>query len=157
YRGPVTVEASRYAVTTQETCEVPPRSPTIVGSAVETIVWSSAASSRTSSSAPKITRMRGGWGVTPLSGGGTGGAAHRSPARAASRRADVGGRLEDRRERPQRERQVADGVIRPQVALLSRAADQPLEQRSHPFSVLGERAPVAVAEEDAAERQVPGL
>src|SRR5581483_1958456 len=37
---------------------MPPRSPTIVGSAVETIVWSSDASSSTSSSAPKIRRTR---------------------------------------------------------------------------------------------------
>src|SRR4029078_10737492 len=37
---------------------MPPRSPTIVGSAVETIVWSSDASSRTSRSAPKIRRTR---------------------------------------------------------------------------------------------------
>ncbi|HEX3268280.1 MAG TPA: hypothetical protein VHQ98_09895 [Gaiellaceae bacterium] len=36
--GPTTVEASRYAVTTQERCSIPPRSPTMVGSAVETIV-----------------------------------------------------------------------------------------------------------------------
>src|SRR6266404_2034546 len=36
----------------------PPRSPTIVGSAVETIVWSSDASSRTSISATKIRRRR---------------------------------------------------------------------------------------------------
>ena len=47
---------------------MPPRSPTIVGSAVETIVWSSDASSNTSSRAPKISRMRGagswgGWAV----------------------------------------------------------------------------------------------
>src|SRR3954454_19372131 len=37
-------------------CWRPPKSPTIVGSAVATIVWSSAASSRTSMSPPKITR-----------------------------------------------------------------------------------------------------
>src|SRR4051812_47029512 len=34
----------------------PPKSPTIVGSAVATIVWSSAASSITSTRPPKITR-----------------------------------------------------------------------------------------------------
>ena len=39
------VSASRYAVTTQDRWEAPPRSPTMVGSAVPTIVWSSAASS----------------------------------------------------------------------------------------------------------------
>src|SRR5581483_9380745 len=37
---------------------MPPRSPTIVGSAVDTIVWSSDASSSTSRSAPKIRRTR---------------------------------------------------------------------------------------------------
>src|SRR3954452_1484836 len=52
------VEASRYAVTTHDRCSSPPRSPTIVGSAVETIVWSSDASSRTRSSAAKIRRTR---------------------------------------------------------------------------------------------------
>src|SRR5947209_7511590 len=36
-------------------CESPPRSPTIVGSAVETIVWSSAAISMTSISPAKTT------------------------------------------------------------------------------------------------------
>ena len=39
------VSVSRYDVTTHDTWAPPPRSPTIVGSAVETIVWSSAASS----------------------------------------------------------------------------------------------------------------
>ena len=39
------VWVSRYAVTTQLMCSAPPRSPTIVGSAVATIVESSAASS----------------------------------------------------------------------------------------------------------------
>src|SRR3954464_9843453 len=50
--------ASRYAVTTHDRCSRPPRSPTIVGSAVETIVWSSAASSMTSISALMTTRTR---------------------------------------------------------------------------------------------------
>jgi hypothetical protein len=39
----VTVLARRYAVITQEYCDRPPRSETIRGSAVATIVWSSAA------------------------------------------------------------------------------------------------------------------
>ena len=39
------VWVSRYAVTTQLMCSAPPRSPTIVGSAVATIVPSSAARS----------------------------------------------------------------------------------------------------------------
>ena len=43
-------------MTTHESFEVPPSSPTIVGSAVATIVWSSDASSSTNISAPKITR-----------------------------------------------------------------------------------------------------
>ena len=38
--------------------EPPLRSPTIVGSAVDTIVWSSAASSMPSMSAPMMSRMR---------------------------------------------------------------------------------------------------
>jgi len=41
----VTVEVSMYAVKTQEYCVIPPRSLTIRGSAVATIVWSSAARS----------------------------------------------------------------------------------------------------------------
>src|SRR3954449_5214944 len=53
--GVTTVTARRYAVTTQERCWSPPSSPTIVGSAVETIVWSSDASSMTSMS-PLTTR-----------------------------------------------------------------------------------------------------
>ena len=58
--GVVIVDASRYAVTTHDSCAMPPRSPAIVGSAVETIVESSDASSITSISAPKIgpTRVR---------------------------------------------------------------------------------------------------
>ena len=55
YSGVTTVTARRYAVTTQERCSSPPSSPTIVGSAVETIVWSSDASSITSIS-PLTTR-----------------------------------------------------------------------------------------------------
>src|SRR3989442_983612 len=50
--GVETVAASRYEVTTQERWLRPPRSPTIVGSAVETIVWSSAARNMPSISAP---------------------------------------------------------------------------------------------------------
>src|SRR3954468_13718934 len=45
-------------------CWSPPKSPTIVGSAVATIVWSSAASSSTSMSPPKMTRTGGGLAVT---------------------------------------------------------------------------------------------
>ena len=56
--GVAIVEASRYAVTTHESCEMPPRSPTIVGSAVDTIVWSSDASSITSINAAKIGAIR---------------------------------------------------------------------------------------------------
>ena len=42
---------------TQAMCEPPSRSPTIVGSAVETMVWSSAASSMPSMSAPMMSRI----------------------------------------------------------------------------------------------------
>jgi hypothetical protein len=58
------VEVSRYAVTTHDRCSMPPSSPTMVGSAVATIVWSSDARKRTSRSAPKIRRTRGA-GSTP--------------------------------------------------------------------------------------------
>src|SRR6184192_3879874 len=51
--GVETVEARRYDVTTQERWLRPPRSPTIVGSAVETIVWSSAARNMPSINAAK--------------------------------------------------------------------------------------------------------
>ena len=54
HSGVDTVEASRYAVTTQDRWDSPCRSPTMVGSAVATIVWSSAASSMPSSRAPMI-------------------------------------------------------------------------------------------------------
>ncbi|MDF5757617.1 hypothetical protein [Spongiactinospora sp. TRM90649] len=40
-------------MTTQDRCSSPPRSLTMVGSAVETVVWSSAARSRPSMSAAK--------------------------------------------------------------------------------------------------------
>src|SRR5687768_10220353 len=50
--------ASRYAVTTHEMCSSPPSSPTMVGSAVETIVWSSDASSITSIRAPRTRPSR---------------------------------------------------------------------------------------------------
>ena len=43
------VSASRYDDTTHEMCPAPPRSPTIVGSAVDTMVWSSAESNMPSS------------------------------------------------------------------------------------------------------------
>ncbi len=56
YIGVDTVDASRYAVTTHERWFSPPRSPTIVGSAVATIVWSSAARNMPSMSAAKIMR-----------------------------------------------------------------------------------------------------
>src|SRR3546814_15417365 len=54
------VVANILAGTIQERCARPPNSPTIVGGAVDTIVWSSDASSITSMSAPKINRMEGG-------------------------------------------------------------------------------------------------
>ena len=45
YSGTVTVEPSMYAVKTHEYWLIPPSSETTLGSAVATIVWSSAASS----------------------------------------------------------------------------------------------------------------
>ena len=58
HSGVDTVVASRYEVMTQAMCEPPLRSPTIVGSAVDTIVWSSAARNMPHMSAPMISRMR---------------------------------------------------------------------------------------------------
>ena len=58
HSGVDAVEASRYAVTTQDRWDSPCRSPAIVGSAVATIVWSSAASSMPSSSAPMMISTR---------------------------------------------------------------------------------------------------
>ena len=60
HSGIVTVAPSRYAVTTQESWSIPPSSPTIVGSAVETIVWSSEASSIASSRPANVSRTRAG-------------------------------------------------------------------------------------------------
>lgn len=65
-----TVSASRYAVTTQAMCPPPPRSATMVGSAVDTIVWSSAASSMPSTMVTKTMLVR-----RRLSGGGPAGGA----------------------------------------------------------------------------------
>ena len=52
------VSASRYDDTTQDRWPAPPRSPTMVGSAVDTIVWSSAASSMPSSRVPNTRLIR---------------------------------------------------------------------------------------------------
>jgi hypothetical protein len=48
HNGVDAVEVTRYAVTTQDRWLRPPSSPTMVGSAVDTIVWSSAARRRPS-------------------------------------------------------------------------------------------------------------
>jgi hypothetical protein len=53
YSGVEIVDASRYEVTTHDRWFSPPRSPTMVGRAVETIVWSSAARNMPSISAAK--------------------------------------------------------------------------------------------------------
>lgn len=53
-----TVSASRYAVTTHDMCAAPPRSDTIVGRAVPTIVWSRAARSMPSMIVTKTTLRR---------------------------------------------------------------------------------------------------
>ena len=45
-------------MTTQDMCPAPPRSPTIVGSAVDTIVWSRAASSIPSTTVTKTRFIR---------------------------------------------------------------------------------------------------
>ncbi len=58
HSGVEAVEASRYDVTTHDRWLSPWRSATIVGRAVETIVWSRAASSSPSSSAPMMNRRR---------------------------------------------------------------------------------------------------
>src|SRR5215471_20532906 len=52
--GVAIVCASKYAVMTQESWSRPPRSPTIVGSAVATMVWSAAATSMPRTSPVKI-------------------------------------------------------------------------------------------------------
>ena len=54
HSGVDAVVASRYAVTTQDRWLRPPRSPTMVGSAVATMVWSSAASRIASMRAVKM-------------------------------------------------------------------------------------------------------
>ncbi|MNT99283.1 hypothetical protein D3C72_2420960 [compost metagenome] len=47
YRGMVAVEASTYAVTTHDRWAMPPRSSTMRGKAVATMLWSSAPSPST--------------------------------------------------------------------------------------------------------------
>src|SRR5690348_10483637 len=93
---------------------MPPRPPTIVGSAVDTIVWSCDASSRTSISAPKIRRTRGRSSVTVgryrtvPEGAEAGDRAQRGPAAADAARAarrdppppEEGGGRGDQREPP---------------------------------------------------------
>ena len=54
HSGVETVEANRYAVTTQVRWEAPCRSPTMVGSAVDTTVWSRAARNMPSIRAPMM-------------------------------------------------------------------------------------------------------
>src|SRR3954471_775543 len=65
YSGVTTVTARRYAVTTHERCSRPPRSPTIGGSAVDAIFWSSDASSMTS--IRPLTTRRMPWRSVPAS------------------------------------------------------------------------------------------
>src|SRR6478609_486069 len=107
-------------------CSRPPSSSTIVGSAVETIVWSSDASSITTTSAPMTTPRRrpssGGWAVTGLRlWAGLGGRVE-----AGELRQERGERLGLRaghdvlRHRPGREAAVADRVQR---AVLGDLAD----------------------------------
>ncbi|CAM5676116.1 hypothetical protein SSPIM334S_07189 [Streptomyces spiroverticillatus] len=68
-RTVATVSARRYAVTTHDMCAAPPRSETIVGRAVPTIVWSRAARRTPSMIVPK-TMLR----LRPSRTGGTGSA-----------------------------------------------------------------------------------
>jgi|SRR6478609_7801806 hypothetical protein len=56
YAGIATAIARVYAIITQDMCPNPPSSPTTVGSAVATMIWSSAASRVTSSRQMKIHR-----------------------------------------------------------------------------------------------------
>src|SRR4051794_33735630 len=84
------VVASRYAVVTHAMCDTPPRSPTMVGIAVETIVWSRAAMSMPASRAEKMRLIRrrvstmgagatGSLGRLPVGGLWVGGAGTRAP------------------------------------------------------------------------------
>ena len=57
YSGVVMVDASTYAVTTQDRWATPPRSPTMRGSAVPTMSWSSMASMMASSRPGSTTRI----------------------------------------------------------------------------------------------------
>jgi hypothetical protein len=72
---------NRYDVTTQETWLWPLRSQTIVGSAVETMVWSSAASSIPSMITPKTRLM---WRRSSIGRGGSAGRASAVPLRSSS-------------------------------------------------------------------------
>ena len=72
-------------------------------------------------------------------------------------RRDAGRRLEHRRERPHRQREVADGEVVPNHSLLASALDQLLEQREDQPPPLGDAGAAAVAEEEAPQREVAGL
>ena len=86
-------------MTTQERWFRPPSSPTIVGSAVATIVWSSAASSMASMSATKTT-------VTPrrerVAGAGSAAAAVDMPALVDQRPCHTGSRFSEKATAPSR-------------------------------------------------------
>ena len=174
-------------MTTHERCWIPPRSPTIVGSAVETIVWSSAASSRTRTSAEKITRMRRCCSVMRRRPFPVVAVAQRldrglelrlgeRPCHLRRRGSgphpveqdpqvtppgvwsDLGGRLEDRRERPHRDREIGDREVVAQRPLLAGAVDQPLQQRQDlPAALCDDAAAARLAQEHCSQRQVPGL
>jgi hypothetical protein len=57
YKGVDTVLVNRYAVTTHDSELNPPRSPTMVGSAVDTIVWSRLANTIANISPVKINQI----------------------------------------------------------------------------------------------------
>src|SRR5438094_27851 len=72
-------------------CDTPPRSPTMVGIDVETMVWSSAAMSMPASSAEKIRLIRR--RVSTIGGAaGAGGACTGTPGVGAGRAGSAGGR-----------------------------------------------------------------
>src|SRR4029079_3864995 len=70
---------------------------------------------------------------------------------------DARGRLEDRRERPERERQVAEREVVANLALLTAARDEACERRLDAPAAFGESRVGAVAKEDTPQRKVPGL
>src|SRR5438067_5144052 len=179
--GVETVDASRYDVTTQERWLRPPRSPTIVGSAVETIVWSSAARNMPSMSAAKTVQSARPWS-RPSSAMlpprrprelGLGQRRRRQRARrlgaepvkqeaevpAPVVRRDGGRRLDHAAVRPEDEREILSREVGPERALLLRPLDQPPKRRPDPLAHRLRALPAVLAREHVLEppvRRVPG-